>query len=446
MYGAMLLLAMHTAGAAPTPTQPAPASQAADERRLYPIPADDPPAALVRPGSKPDVVFRWNEMILTAIKTDRTPPPMAARNLAIIHAAIYDAVNSIYRTHRAYHVDAKPRGETSAEAAAAVAAHRVLVVLYPRQVERFDEALDESLDSIPEGPAKENGIALGQDVAEQILAWRRTDGYSLRVAHSPRRIVGAWQPTSPGYRPALLPQWPRLTCFAMRNGAQFRPADPPALTSAAYTDSFQEAKSLGAAASTTRTPEQTEIALFWADGDGTTTPPGHWNRIARSVAVARGNSLADNARLLALLNIALADAAIVSWDCKFKYDFWRPISAIRNADLTGNPDTIADPEWTPLIRTPPFPSYTSGHSTFSSAAAAVLAYFFGSDDVRFTSTSEGLPGVTRSFSSFSAAAAEAGMSRIYGGIHWSFDNTAGLASGRDLGIFVSQNYLRPRAD
>jgi membrane-associated phospholipid phosphatase len=163
------------------------------------------------------------------------------------------------------------------------------------------------------------------------------------------------------------------------------------------------------------------------------------------VAVARGNSLADNARLFALLNLALADAGVVAWDCKFRYDFWRPISAIRNADLTNNPETSADPDWTPLLKTPPFPSYTSGHSTFSAAAAAALANFYGTDTVPFTSTSEGLPGVTRSFGSFAAAAEEAGMSRIYGGIHWSFDNTAGLASGRDLGNYVSRNFLLPVA-
>jgi membrane-associated phospholipid phosphatase len=414
MYGAMLLLAMQAPGAAPAATAP-------------------------------DVVLRWNETTLTAIKADRTSPPMAARNLAIVHGAIYDAVNGIYRTHRAYYVDSQPPEGTCVEAAAAIAAHRALVALYPRQVELFDTALDATLDDIAEGPAKANGIAMGKQVAEKILAWRRDDGYGLRVSHISRRTVGSWQPTPPDFRPALLPQWPRLTCFAMRSGSQFRPAGPPALTSAEYTASFQEVKALGAIQSTVRTPEQTQIALFWADGDATVTPPGHWNRIAQSVALARGNSLADNARLFALLNLALADAGVVAWDCKFHYDFWRPISAIRNADLTNNRDTLADADWTPLIKTPPFPSYTSGHSTFSAAAAAVLANFFGTDRASFTSTSETLPGVTRSFGTFSAAAEEAGMSRIYGGIHWSFDNSAGLASGRDLGNYISQNFLVPLA-
>src|SRR5262249_53330190 len=156
----------------------------------------------------------------------------------------------------------------------------------------------------------------------KMLAWRSRDGLDRRVAYTPGTAVGAWRPTPPDFRPALLPQWPRLTCFAMRSGAQFRPADPPALTSAAYTASFQEVKALGAVNSTTRTPEQPEIARFWADGDGTVTPPGHWNRIAQSVAVGRGNTLAENARLFALLNLALADAGVVAWDCKYQYDFW----------------------------------------------------------------------------------------------------------------------------
>jgi hypothetical protein len=200
---------------------------------------------------------------------------------------------------------------------------------------------------------------------------------------------------------------------------------------------------LGGRASTRRTAEQTLIAWFWDDGAGTVTPPGHWNRIAQAAARARGTTPAENARLFALLNLALADAGIACWDCKFTYRLWRPITAIREADLAGNPDTRPDPRWTPLLTTPPFPSYTSGHSTFSGAAAALLAHFFGTDAVRFTIESEGLPGYTRSFASFSAAAREAGRSRIYGGIHYEFDNRAGLALGRALADRVYRDRLRP---
>jgi membrane-associated phospholipid phosphatase len=284
------------------------------------------------------------------------------------------------------------------------------------------------------GESMENGVALGHAVAEKVLAWRAADGQGRRVAYRPRLGPGLWQPTPPRYKPALLPQWPRLACFAMRSGDQFRPSAPPPLDSAEYEAAYREVEALGGIDSRVRTREQTQIARFWADGDGTVTPPGHWNRIAQGVSRDRRLTLEENARLFALLNVALADAGIACWDCKFKYEFWRPVQAIRESD----------PRWTPLLETPPFPAYSSGHSTFSGAAAAVLAMFFGTDAVRFCSTSDDLPGVTRSYTSFSAAAAEAGQSRIYGGIHWQFDNVEGLHCGREVGEYVCKYFLRPR--
>ena len=221
---------------------------------------------------------------------------------------------------------------------------------------------------------------------------------------------------------------------------EFTPKDPPRLTDAEYTTAFHEVKELGAANSKTRTRDQTEIARFWADGAGTCTPPGHWNQIAQTVARKKHTNLVENARLFALLNIALADAGILCWDCKYKLGFWRPVTGIHHADQDGNPNTQADAAWKPLLDTPPFPSYTSGHSTFSGAAAAVLADVFG-DNISFQTTSDGLPGVTRSFKSFWAAAEEAGQSRIYGGIHWQFDNTEGLALGKTLARLVCRDYL-----
>jgi membrane-associated phospholipid phosphatase len=215
------------------------------------------------------------------------------------------------------------------------------------------------------------------------------------------------------------------------------------LTSTDYADAFNEVKSLGSASSTTRTADQTQIALFWKDAAGTAYAFGHWNKIAEGVSAAQGLSLVDDARLFALLNIATADALIASWDAKYTYNFWRPVTAIRfPGDNSLNPATVSDPTWTPLIVTPNFPSYMSAHSTVSSAAATVLTSLFG-PDYAFTTGSDGLPGVTRSYSSFDAAAAEAGQSRIYGGIHFQFDNRAGLATGSALGQFVFQNFLTP---
>ena len=472
MYHFVLLLAIQ--GAGQTPAQPAPARLAPEGFPVQlgvPIPDPNP---LPRPALQPirtprtagprygtptgvadvvgmgagpqDVVLTWNETTLLAIKSAGTPPPQAARNLAMVHAAVYDAINSIVRAYRPFLVqDAGPE-PAALEAAAAVAAHRVLMSLYPGQLPFFNSVLNRSLASVPAGPAKAAGVALGQRVAEQVLAWRSNDGADRQVAYFPGRGIGQWQQTPPDYQAPLLPQWPRVTCFCLRNARQFRPAAPPALNSAEYASSLNQVKALGGFHSTARTAEQTEIAWFWLDGQGTVTPPGHWNRIAQTVARSQGNTPVENARLFALLNLALADAGISCWDCKYHFSLWRPIHAIWYADRDGNPDTVADLSWTPLLPTPPFPSYTSGHSTFSSAAATMLACFFGTDEVPFAIGSEDRPGVTRSFASFSAAAREAGMSRIYGGIHYDFDNEAGLASGRTLAEYICGNYLRPVQD
>jgi hypothetical protein len=403
----------------------------------------DAPQEPTLPNVGRDVVLQWNEAALKLIRAERTPPPVAARNLAIMHAAIYDAVNAVHRTHRPYRFRGEAAPGSSPEVAASLAAHRALVNLYPKQVAFLDAMLDETVAGVPDGESKTSGMMLGKAVSEDLLDVRRQDGVARRVAYKPSTAIGLWRPTPPLFHEALLPQWPYLTCFCMKAGSQFRPAAPPALTSNDYAASFREVKMLGGLRSAARTPEQTQIARFWADDEGTVTPPGHWNRIAQTVAVERRTTLAENARLFALLNLALADAGIACWDCKYAFNVWRPIDGIREADPARHRDTTPDPDWTPLLTTPPFPTYTSGHSTFSGAAAAVLASFFGTDDVAFTSTGDSLPGVKRTFVRFSAAAQEAGKSRIYGGIHWEFDNREGLTCGREVGEYVVRNFLRP---
>lgn len=447
MVAIVLALSLDTAVA--TPTQCCPDPCAPVYVRFYVAPAP-PPQPLQQPLQRTtvrrpaDVVLQWNETALLTIKTERTDPPLAARNLAMMHVAMFDAVNAISRSHKPFRWTAEVSPRASAEAAAAVAAHRVLIDLYPRQTEGLRAALDSSLAPLPADDARTEGIMLGERVAEKLLAWRLQDGAWAKVDYRVDLSPGKWQPTPPDHLPPLKPHWPAMTCFCMTRGDQFRAVGPPKLTSTEYTASLKQVKALGGVDSTVRTPEQTQIALFWADGVGTVTPVGHWNRIAQGVAQERGVTMLDNARLFALLNLALADAAIVCWDNKYVYNFWRPVTGIRQADRDGNPDTAPDPNWTSLIKTPPFPSYTSGHSTFSASAAAVLANFFGDDRIRFRTDCDDLPGVTRSFDSFSAAALEAGWSRIYGGIHWDFDNYDGLATGRDLGYFVSRNFLQPR--
>jgi hypothetical protein len=395
-------------------------------------------------GSRADVVTEWNSAALDAIRADRTPPPRAARALAILHVAIYDAVNGVTQTHEPYFVKDKPAGVASVEVAASAAAHKVLAELFPAHAEALDALYASKLDAFRDHPSLTAGIAWGETVAQAILDLRSGDHSNDVVTYVPRTGAGYWVPTPPAFAAALLPQWPLVTPFAMTSGGQFRPAPPPDLDTDRWASEYNQVKEIGSAASATRTIEQTAIARFWADGAGTVTPPGHWNVIAQDIAEQQGTTLEENARLFVLLNIAEADAGIVSWDCKYQFEFWRPITAIVNGDLDPRADTEKVPDWTPLLVTPPFPEYTSGHSTFSSAAAAVLADFFGSDDVAFTTESEDLPGVVRSFTSFSGAAAEAGMSRIYGGIHFLSANEAGLSSGAALGAYVSANFFRDR--
>ena len=229
----------------------------------------------------------------------------------------------------------------------------------------------------------------------------------------------------------------------MLAGSQFRPPGPPALNSARYAVDLNQVQQLGATNSTVRTPEQTQIARFWSDFSYTATPPGHWNGIASVIAESRGLSLLETARLFALLNITMADAGILCWDAKYTYDFWRPVTAIRAADTDGNPDTTPDPGWNSLLPAPPFPEYTSGHSTFSKAAAVILARFFGTDAIAFSISSDALPTVTRSYSSLSAAADECGISRIYGGIHFYFSNRDAKTAGSALAEYVLGNFLLP---
>ncbi|NJL28320.1 MAG: vanadium-dependent haloperoxidase [Thermoanaerobaculia bacterium] len=277
------------------------------------------------------------------------------------------------------------------------------------------------------------------------MALRQNDGSTSPANYKAPLGANWWVPTPPAFAPPLLPQWPYVTPWTMTSGSQFRSPGPPILTDPRYVLAFNEVKDLGRFDSTMRTPDQSQIAKFWDDGAGTQTPPGHWNEIAQLLAAQQGNSLLENARLFALLNLTVADAAIVSWDNKYFYGHWRPYTGIVMADVDGNPATQRDTGWGSFITTPPFPSYTSGHSTFSGSSGRLLARFFDTDDLAFTAGSDGTPGVMRSFESLSQAAEEAGQSRIYGGIHWQYENRDGLASGRALADFVFFNFLRPLA-
>jgi hypothetical protein len=393
------------------------------------------------------MVLRWNGIMLAAIRAaqatglDFRPLTRAA---AIAQAAVYDAVNSIDQSYTPYLALIPAPAGASEDAAAAEAAHDALVGLFPAQASVLDLQLKASLQEINDGDAKMAGIMVGQIAAQNILAARAHDGSNSTVTYTVTLQPGAWQPTPPAYGLPLSPQWPLVTPFCLQSGSQFRPPPPPALTSADYTSAFNQVKDVGSFGSTTRTADQTEAGLFW---QGIATPNstaiGQWNDIAQEVAVAKNNTLVQNARLFALLNLDGADDQIACFDAKYTYNFWRPVTAIRAADTTGNPDTVADPNWTPLFATPSHPSYPSAHATYSTSCATVLAAFFGTDAIPISLTFEGLPGVTRSWDSFSAAANEAGQSRIWLGIHWAFDITAGNAQGQAVGTYIVQNFLLP---
>jgi hypothetical protein len=391
-----------------------------------------------------DVVTDWNTAALNAIRAGRTAPPIASRSLAILHISIYDAVNGIARMNEPYLVQSFAPAGASREAAATAAAHKALVNLFPAAASSFDTLHIAILAAIPNGPQKIAGIVWGEFVANQILAARVNDGSDDIVPPPGGSGPGVWVPTPPASAPYLLPQWGFVAPFGMSSGSQFLPPGPPSLDSAQYATDYNEVKELGATTGSTRTEEQTEIALFWADGAGTETPPGHWNSIAQIIAAAQGNTLEENARLFALLNIAMADAAICAWDAKYTFHFWRPVTAIRNAETDGNPATDPDTAWNSFIVTPPFPDYVSGHSTFSGAAATVLPLFYGTEDLPFTTGSDFLPGVTRSFSTCIDAAEEAAASRLYGGIHFRSANEDGLQAGISIGEWTDTHYLRPK--
>ena len=388
-----------------------------------------------------DVVTDWNSAALNAIRAGRTPPPVAARALAILHAAIYDAVNGITRTHTSYRVESAAPSSASVEAAASAAAHSVLVTLFPASTTLFDTLHATILAVLPDRPQTRSGLVWGSTVAAEILLWRTTDYSQTPIPAPVGGGLGTWQPTPPAAGAYLLPQWAFVQPFTMPTSDHFRPLGPPALDSTTYAEDYNEVRMLGRAVGSSRTAEHEQIALFWADGAGTETPPGHWNTIAQAVSRQAGNTVEQNARLFALLNLAMGDAAIFAWDAKYFFNNWRPLTAIRNGDDDGNAATAGDPEWTSLVINPPFPDYVSGHSAFSAAAATVLAMFYGTDAMAFDTGSDVLPAVRRQFPSFSAAAAEAAASRLYGGIHFRSAIQDGLTGGVQIGRRTFDEFL-----
>jgi hypothetical protein len=387
-----------------------------------------------------DVVLDWNVIALKTSAAAPFNPPLETRNIAIVLAAMFDAVNSITGECPAYVVRLRaPRG-ASAEAADSAAAHVTLVTLYPEQQSVLDTAYTESLGRIPDRPGRSSGVHVGEAVAKRILSVRASDGAmaAIKAEYVPGQRPGDWVPTPPASLPALDPGWGRVRPFVLRHGSQFRPGPPPALHSRRYAHDFEEIKEIGSNTSATRRQEETDLARFWI-----ATAAQNWNPVARQLSVALGLTLSQNARAFALLNLAGADAFIAAWDAKFAYNQWRPVTAIRAADMDRNPVTDADPLWTPLLVTPPFPDYIAGHTTYAGAAQAVLEHVFGEDPgVVITMTSATAPGVTETYTTFKDIADGVVNARVWGGIHWRTSSVRGRIVGQDIGRYVARRFGR----
>ena len=345
-------------------------------------------------GARADVVTDWNQTAIRATEIAGAPVPVQTRVMAMVHAAIFDAINAVERKYTVYAVDMRTTPETSAEVAAAAAAHGILERLYPPQKAIIDAALASSLTRIPDGPAKANGLRLGQEVAERLFTLRKDDGSAAQQSYSFSTGAGVYQATPLMNANPVLPQWRNVKPFTIANAKQFAFAGPPALTSAAFAKDFDEVKRLGSRVSTERTNEQTAIAIHWA---GSEVPP--LNAVARAAAAAKGLSLVDTARLFALLNMTMANSLIAGFEAKYHFNYWRPVTAIRNAGLANNTGTSADPGWEPLLVTPPHQEYPSAHCLGAGAAVAVLQEIFGGDKL---STSYVYPplGVVRRWRAF----------------------------------------------
>jgi hypothetical protein len=382
-----------------------------------------------------DVVTEWNERALACTAEAKQLPFVAARTMAMVHTAMFDAVNSIDGRYMPYKVKVPAPPGSSSQAAAVAAAHTVLLNLFPEQKTSLDASYAASLAQFPEGSGKTAGITIGEKAAAEIIALRASDGANAPNVYRPSASPGVYVSTTLPIGTA----WGGVTPWVMDRGSQFRPAPPPSLTSREWASDYNEVKDLGWKKSTSRTSEQSDIGRFW-----TITGPQSWDPVVRQLAAAPGRSLLANARLFALTEIAGADAYIAVLDAKYTFNFWRPITAIRNGDMDGNDDTARVPDWEPLIDTPLHPEYPCAHCITSAAVGTVLESEFGKGTVPvLTMTSPTAPGVTRKWTSIKEWEDEVSAARIYGGIHYRNSAAVGQAMGRKIGDLAVQRYLKP---
>jgi hypothetical protein len=381
-----------------------------------------------------DVVSDWNARAFMTIMAAKQGPPVAARSMAIVHTAMFEAGNAIERRYTPYKVKVQAPAGASSAAAMVAAAYTTLVTLYPDQKTALERAYTASLGDIAESEGKMAGVALGERVAAALLALRSADGTGTPNTYKPRTIPGIYVPT---VFPVAFEQ-PGVTPWLLESAAQFHPAPPPALQSLTWARDYQEVQELGAKSSTKRTEEQTEVARFWI-----MTGPASWNPVVQQVAAAHRLDLLAQARLHALVNMAATDAHIAVFEAKYTYQFWRPITAIRNGDTDGNEATVPDLAWTSLIEAPLHPEYPCAHCIVTSTVATILEAECGTESSGpLTMTSPTAPGITRQWESLRAYAEEVAHARLWGGIHYRTSTEVGQEMGRKIGAFAVEHYLK----
>jgi PAP2 superfamily len=398
-------------------------------------------AAIALLGAAPpayaDAIVDWNEKAVAFVVSRNIPPPPAERIVAMTHVAMFDAVNSIERKYRPYLIELPAAPTASKDAAAAAAAGTVLAGVNLQARDEMKAALAAYLATMPDSAAKQEGIKLGEAVAAKVLEARANDGSSAPDNYRPRTTAGVYVPTAP----TLGSQWPRVKPFAMTSGAQFRPPAPIALKSAEWAANYNEIKELGGLASGKRSARQTEDARFWLATDGRVYYP-----VIRTLAQAKELSLVDCARLFALTAVARADALIAVFDAKYHYEFWRPVTAIRNGDIDDNPATERDAAWQPIDATPMHPEYPCAHCIASASLAGVVQAVFDTPEMPEVSiTSPTAPGVTHRWTNLRAFADEVAQARISAGFHYRFSTKVGQDMGYKIGEYVVKNFMQPLA-
>jgi hypothetical protein len=409
-------------------------------------------SALFMTTARADAVSDWNAIAVQRIGAANPahPAPVTFLDIAIVNAAVYDAVQAIERQYKPYYVEI-PGASGSSDSAAAKAARDVLVNLFPAQTGTIDGIYNQYLIDHSLSPL-DPGVAVGATAAAGIIALRANDGRFPpgQVPFVGGTAPGEWRPTDsfqgappspPPFSPMAAPWVANVTPFTLKSGDQFRSAPPPPLDSKEYTKAYDEAKAMGARFNSARTTDQTNLGLFWASNY-----MALWNRVARELAAAQNLSIGDNARLMALMTFSMADAIISSWDSKVTYVSWRPLTAIRLGNDDGNPDTVGDPTWEPLINTPNYPDQTSGANNATASATRSFSLFFGTDEVTFTvNTTNTTPGIPQSktFQRFSDAADEVVVARIYEGIHFRFADEDARKQGRHVAQWVHGHALKP---